>query len=442
VSENILVLGTLFAPCRQPSVTGYIFTFEFHGIFALFGAIIGRFQKSEFEMSSARVQVGIENLLRRRAAVVAGSRIGAVVHPASVLSDLRHTADALAGANWCKLVSLFGPQHGARGEKQDNMVESGFYRDPDTKLPVHSLYGATRWPTEEMLSDIDLLLFDLQDVGTRVYTFIYTMAYCMEACAQHRKRMVVLDRPNPISGARVEGNLLQMEYRSFVGRYPIPMRHGMTVGELALFFNAEFRMGCDLSIIPMEGWERTMWFDQTGLPWVPPSPNIPTLSSAVVYPGPVIIEGTNISEGRGTTRPFELIGAPYINARSYAEYLDSMSLPGVRFRPAYFEPGFQKWAGILCGGVQIHVTDRDAFEPYLTGICAIAAARALYADRFEWRNPPYEYEYDKMPIDLLCGGREIPKLIESGAGPEAIRRAWYEDVRLFLARRKEYLLYP
>jgi uncharacterized protein YbbC (DUF1343 family) len=395
-----------------------------------------------FEGLAMSVQVGIENLLRARPAFIAGLRVGAVVHPASVLSNLRHTADVLAGEKWLKLVSLFGPQHGARGEKQDNMVESGFYRDPDTGLPVHSLYGDTRWPTEEMLSDIDVLVYDLQDIGTRVYTFIYTMAYCMEACARHGKRMVVLDRPNPINGRQVEGNLLQMEYRSFVGLYPIPMRHGMTVGELAMFFNSKFSIGCDLAVVPMEGWERAMWFDQTALPWVQPSPNIPILSSALVYPGMVLVEGTSMSEGRGTTRPFEFIGAPFIQAGSYAEYLNSLALAGVHFRPAYFEPAFQKWAGNMCGGVQVHVTDRNVFEPYLTGISAIAAARSLYPDSFKWRNPPYEYEFERMPIDILCGGHEIPRLIECGAEPDVIRQTWAEDVRLFLDTRKMHLLYP
>jgi len=387
------------------------------------------------------VSTGIENLLRDKPSFIAGARIGVVVHPASVLSDLQHTADALAEEDWIRLVSLFGPQHGARGEKQDNMVESGFYRDPDTELPVHSLYGSTRRPTEEMLADIDVLVYDLQDVGARVYTFINTMAYCMEACARYRKKMVVLDRPNPINGCQVEGNNLLPGLNSFVGLYPIPMRHGMTVGELALFYNIEFDVGCDLAIVPMEGWKRTMWFDQTELPWVQPSPNIPTLSSAIVYPGMVLLEGTLMSEGRGTTRPFELIGAPYIKARAYAEYLNSLGLAGVHFRPAYFEPVFQKWAGTMCDGVQIHIMDRNVFEPYLTGIAVIAGARKLYPDAFEWRKPPYEYECERMPIDLLCGNPEIPRLIDLGSEPEVICQTWAEDVRHFLVRREPYLLY-
>jgi uncharacterized protein YbbC (DUF1343 family) len=389
-----------------------------------------------------RVRPGIEILLQERTPLITGARIGAVVHPASVLPDLRHTADALfAESRRWQLTALLGPQHGARGEKQDNMIESDFYVDPDTRVPVHSLYSTTRRPTGQMLQDIDVLLFDLQDVGTRVYTFIYTMAYCMEACAEFGKRMIVLDRPNPVNGDGVEGNLLDPEYRSFVGLYPIPMRHGMTIGELAYFFNAEFAIGCDLTVLPMEGWKRPMWFDQTGLPWVMPSPNLPTLDGATVYPGMVLVEGTMLSEGRGTTRPFEIVGAPYVPARHLASHLNNIGLPGVRFRPTYFQPTFQKWAGKMCGGVQLHVQDRDSFEPYLTGIEVISAVKEICGDRFEWRQPPYEYEYEKMPIEILCGGKKIPDMISSAASPEAIRGTWRDDVASFREKRSKYLLY-
>lgn len=387
------------------------------------------------------VKAGIEVFLENARTLAQGARVGAVVHPASVLSDLRHAADALRECRDFRLVSLFGPQHGARGEKQDNMVESDFYRDPVTLLPVHSLYGETRRPTEEMMREIDLLLFDLQDAGTRVYTFIHTMAYCMEACARWGKSMIVLDRPNPIGGVRVEGNLLDADYRSFVGLYPVPMRHGMTTGEMARFLNAEFNIGCDLAVAEMEGWRREFWFDDTGLPWVLPSPNLPTLDSATVYPGTVLVEGTLLSEGRGTTRPFELIGAPYIDSRDYADTLNGLGLGGVRFRPAYFEPTFQKWAGEMCGGVQIHVLDREEFEPYLTGIAVIASARSLYPDRFAWRRPPYEYEYEKPPIEILCGGKRIPEMIARGAPVGEIRRSWQGEVERFLRLREPYLLY-
>ena len=387
------------------------------------------------------VRPGIEVLIHDRSGFLKGANVGAMVHPASVLPDLRHAADVLGESREFRLVSLFGPQHGARGEKQDNMVESGFYRDPDTGVPVHSLYGDTRRPTEEMMRDIDVLLFDLQDVGTRVYTFIHTMVYCMEACAGSQKKMVVLDRPNPINGSRVEGNLLVPQFRSFVGLSPIPMRHGMTIGELALLFNAESGIQCDLEVIAMEGWRRDSWFDQTGLPWIQPSPNLPTLDSVTVYPGMVLFEGTQSSEGRGTTRPFELIGAPFIRSRQYADHCNSLNLPGVYFRPAYFQPTFNKWAGEICGGVQVHVTDRDRFEPYLAGIAAVAGVRALYPELFKWRDPPYEYEFEKRPIEILCGCREIPDMIDSGVPLDQIRESWQNDVDTFRRRRKPYLLY-
>ena len=388
------------------------------------------------------VRPGIEVLLEKRKHLIKGARAGAVVHPASVLSDLRHTADALLECRDFELICLFGPQHGARGEKQDNMVESDFYRDPDSGLPVHSLYGETRRPTEDMLKDIEVLLFDLQDAGTRVYTFIYTMAYCMQACAQFGKQMIVLDRPNPINGLQVEGNLLELEYSSFVGLYPIPMRHGMTAGELALMFNAEFGIGCNLTVVPMDAWRRDYWFDQTGLPWVQPSPNLPTVDSAVVYPGSVLIEGTCLSEGRGTTRPFETVGAPFINSKAYAARLNELKLPGVWFRPAYFQPTFQKWAGQMCGGIQIHVSDRQAYEPYLTGIAVLSVARDLYPDSFKWREPPYEYEHKKLPIEILCGGKSIPESIWCGTPLDQIRQSWQDDVAAFYRKRECYLLYP
>ncbi len=387
------------------------------------------------------VSTGIEILLRERQRLLVGARVGAVVHPASVLANLEHTADALKASSAFRLVSLFGPQHGARGEKQDNMVESAFYRDHETGLPVHSLYGETRIPTEEMLSDIDVLVYDLQDVGTRVYTFIHTLAYCMQACARFGKALVVLDRPNPINGEKVEGNILDLEFSSFVGLYPIPMRHGMTVGELAQLYNTEFGIGCNLTVIPMQGWRRRHWFDHTGLPWILPSPNLPTLDSATVYPGMVLIEGTKLSEGRGTTRPFEIVGAPYINPRALAEKLNGSGLPGVLFRPLYFEPTFQKCAGLMCGGCQLHVLDRDVFEPFLTGIAVIATIRAMYGDSFEWRRPPYEYEVEKLPIEILCGGNGIHRQIEDGVTPAEIRHGWQEDVTRFMTVRRPYLLY-
>lgn len=387
------------------------------------------------------VRPGVEVLLHEKLSLLRGQRVGLVVHPASVLSSLQHSADALAAEKSVRLVSLFGPQHGARGEKQDNMVESGHYLDPDLRLLVHSLYSETRRPTERMMSDLDVLVFDLQDVGTRVYTFVYTMVHCMQACARFGKRMVVLDRPNPITGRAVEGNLLESEFTSFVGMYPLPMRHGMTTAELALLFNAEFGIGCDLAVVGMQGWKRSMWFDETGLPWVMPSPNLPTLDSATVYPGMVLVEGSTVSEGRGTTRPFELVGAPYVNSKKLADRLNSLALPGVHFRAAHFQPTFQKWAGHVCGGVQVHVVDRDRFEPYLTGTVTLAAIRDLYPRDFEWGKPPYEYEREKMPIEILAGGRSVVDHIERNSHPERIRNSWKEDQDRFERTRQAYLLY-
>jgi uncharacterized protein YbbC (DUF1343 family) len=251
----------------------------------------------------------------------------------------------------------------------------------------------------------------------------------------------VLDRPNPIGGMRVEGDILDPSYRSFVGLHPIPMRHGMTAGELAQLFNRERGIGCDLTVIPMQGWNREQWYEETGLPWVQPSPNMPTIDSTVVYPGMVLVEGTTLSEGRGTTRPFEYVGAPYIQPVEYSDRLNGLGLPGVHFRPAYFQPTFQKHSGHMCGGVQLHVLDRAAFEPYLTGIAAISTARALYPDLFSWREPPYEYETEKLPIEILCGGRKVLDLIEAGASPDRIRECWQDDVQKFLKLRQPYLLY-
>jgi uncharacterized protein YbbC (DUF1343 family) len=387
------------------------------------------------------VRSGLDMLIDGKFAALRGARVGAVVHPASVASDLRHTADVLSAQDSFRLVSLFGPQHGARGEKQDNMIESESYRDPDTGVPVHSLYAETRWPTDEMMKDVDVLVYDLQDVGTRVYTFIYTLSYCMEACGRLGKKLVVLDRPNPVGGRHVEGNLLDMEYRSFVGMYPLPMRHGLTVGELALYYRDELGIACDLKIVPMEGWRRAMWFEETGLPWVLPSPNMATVDTAVVYPGMVLVEGTTLSEGRGTTRPFEFVGAPYIRSRDLSAELNSLALPGVLFRPHYFEPTFQKQAGRMCGGVQIHVTDRGVFEPFLSGLVSIATIRRMYPEHFTWREPPYEYEFSKLPIEILCGGRLLVDMMERASSPDEFRASWASDTGEFHRRRRGCLLY-
>jgi uncharacterized protein YbbC (DUF1343 family) len=292
-----------------------------------------------------------------------------------------------------------------------------------------------------MLHGLDALVIDLQDVGTRIYTYIYTMANCLRAARKHGVKAIVCDRPNPIGGVAVEGPMLVGGFESFVGQYPIPMRHGMTIGELARLFNTEFGIGADLEVIPMEGWRRDMYFDATGLPWVMPSPNMPTLDTALVYPGSVLFEGTNVSEGRGTTRPFEIVGAPWVGAESFAESMNRAGLAGVRFRPVVFEPTFQKHARTACGGVQMHVIDRQAFAPVETGVALIAAFRAAGPDRFAWRAPGYEYEHEKMPIDILAGSPELREQIESGVGAHDIARSWTPSVAAFKKTRDRLLMY-
>jgi uncharacterized protein YbbC (DUF1343 family) len=339
------------------------------------------------------------------------------------------------------LKALFGPQHGIRGETQDNMIEWESFVDRRTGLQVWSLYGKSRKPSEEMLADLDALVFDLQDVGTRVYTFIYTMALAMEAARECNLRFIVLDRPNPINGFQVEGAVLESEYRSFVGMFPIAMRHGMTVGELASMFNREFGIGCELDVVRMEGWRREMWYEDAGLPWVMPSPNIPTVKTAVVYPGSVLLEGTELSEGRGTTRPFEIVGAPYIEPFEMVERLMAENLPGVVFRPLSFQPTFNKFAGEVCGGVQIHVTDRSSFKPFLTGAAIISAIRSLYPDKFGWKRPPYEYVFDKLPFDVIAGASQLRQQIEIGTSLAEIEMSWQPSLDRFVERRREYLLY-
>jgi len=335
-----------------------------------------------------------------------GARVGALLHPASVSAKLEHTSNVLEQHNGdlFRLAAFFGPQHGFHGETQDNMVEWKSYEHPRLGIPIHSLYGDHREPTGKMLDDIDLLLVDLQDVGARYYTFIWTMYLCMRACEKAGVHVLVLDRPNPINGITTEGPALDPEYRSFVGLHPIPARHGRTIGELAGQFRDEAFPNCGLSILPMKNWQRTMWFDQTGLWWVMPSPNMPTLGTATVYTGMCLLEGTNISEGRGTTRPFEIFGAPFINAEVLCCELNNSKLPGVFFRENYFEPTFHKFAGELCGGAQLHVIDRKTFCPFMTGVELIKRIRKIYSEQFQWKQPPYEYEWKRLPIEVLIGG--------------------------------------
>ena len=322
------------------------------------------------------------------------------------------------------------------------MIEWKGFRDKKTGLPVYSLYSSTRKPAPSMLKDIDVIAIDMQDIGSRYYTFIWTMELCMQACMETGKSVVVLDRPNPLGGTITEGPVLDMAFTSFVGQRPLPVRHGMTIAEVASYLRDGFYSSLDIHIIPMKEWKRRMWFDETGLPWVLPSPNMPTLDTALVYPGMCLLEATNVSEGRGTTRPFEMFGAPFINAEVLAEKLKSFKLSGVLFGPMYFQPTFQKHAGKLCGGAQIHVTNRNRFRPFKTGAAIIKAIQDLYPDFFKWKQPPYEYEKDKMPIDILAGTDRLRKDIEYGRSIEYMEEWWSEQCHEFNKNiRKKYLIY-
>jgi uncharacterized protein YbbC (DUF1343 family) len=387
------------------------------------------------------VTPGIDRLLTVDRRLIAGRRVGLVCNPASVDASLTHTADRLLEDPDVTLAALFGPQHGFRSDLQDNMIETPHGRDCRRRVPVYSLYSDTREPTPEMLDGLDVLVVDLQDVGTRVYTYIYTMANCMRAAARRGLPVVVCDRPNPIGGDAVEGAHLQEAWSSFVGQFPIPMRHGLTIGELARLFNKAFDIGARLDVVVLDGWRRSMYYDETGLPWIIPSPNLPTLDSAVVYPGAVLVEGTKLSEGRGTTRPFELIGAPWIDGERLAAAMNARGLPGVHFRPVFFEPTFQKHARQSCGGCQIHVLDRRAFAPLRTAVELIDEFRREDPARFAWREPPYEYEHDKEPIDILYGSDRLRHTLDEGGSVDALIESWREHEERFRGQREEYLLY-
>jgi uncharacterized protein YbbC (DUF1343 family) len=385
------------------------------------------------------VSIGFDQLLA--SGRLLGRRVGLVCNPASVDAELRHAADRLIEQEGATLAALFGPQHGFQADVQDNMIETGHTHDRVRRVPVYSLYSETREPVAEMLEDLDVLVVDLQDVGTRIYTFIYTMANCLRAGRRHGTPVIVCDRPNPIGGENVEGAVLDPAFASFVGQFPIPMRHGLTIGELARLFNDEFGIGADLDVVPMQGWTRSMYHDRTALPWVIPSPNLPTLDTAIVYPGAVLFEGTTLSEGRGTTRPFELLGAPWIHAEHLAARMNARGLPGIRFRPVYFEPMFQKQARQTCGGCQIHVLEREVFRPVTTGVALLQEFRAADPERFGWREPPYEYEREKMPIDILWGSDLLRRQMDAGLPLEEVVESWEPGVREFLEIRRRYLLY-
>jgi len=388
-----------------------------------------------------KLTLGVERLLTEKLHLLAGSRVGLVCNQASVDHSFRHVADVMHENAAINLTVLFGPQHGIRGDVQDNMIETSHAKDRKTGLPIYSLYSETREPTEAMLADVDTIVFDLQDVGCRIYTFVYTLANCMRAAKKYGKRVIACDRPNPIGGSQVAGNVLDPAFASFVGQYPIPTRHGMTVCELARMFNDDFGIGCDLECVSVEGWSRELWYDGTDGPWVLPSPNMPSLDAATVFPGTVHVEGTQLSEGRGTTRPFELVGAPYIDADKFADSLNKLGLPGVYFRSCVFKPTFQKHADQACGGVQIHATDRDLFEPVIAGIAVVKTAFDMYGDQFRWKEPPYEYEYDRNPFDIISGTSKMREAIERGDALTDIQASWQPQLGEFMGRRERFLLY-
>ncbi len=387
------------------------------------------------------VRTGLDVFIASPPQWISGKRLGLLCNPASVDRHFCHARELINDKLPGQLVALYSPQHGFFAEKQDNMIESEDLIDPVLEIPVFSLYGQTRIPTKEMFQPIDILIVDLQDAGTRVYTFIYTMSYCLEAAKQFGKKVLVLDRPNPVNGATVEGNCLSPEFASFVGRYPIPMRHGLTIGELALLFNNAFGIGCDLDVVSMEGWERPMYFQDTGLPWIPPSPNLPTPTSAMVYPGQVLWEGTNMSEGRGTAQPFEIFGAPYIHPENILSYMGGNKVPGATLRSCIFEPTSNKWAGRPCRGFQIHITDPYEFRPYITTLRLLQAVKFHHADQFEWKLPPYEYERRRLPIDLIIGDKSIRRRIENFETIEGIETSWRKELDMFIALSRTFNLY-
>lgn len=397
------------------------------------------------------VQTGLDVLLAERLDGLRGRRIGVLCHPASVNARLVHVVDALVSAG-IRPTRLFGPEHGIRGEAQD-MVGVNAEHDTRTGIPVTSLYGDSvdsLRPSPASMTDIDVLVVDLQDVGSRYYTFIWTMALCMQSAAEAGVPVVVLDRPNPIGGELVEGGAVDPSAESFVGLGSIPVRHGLTIGEVARLIRAGIPWGgdrfqrptaVDLEVIPMRGWRRSDHFDDTGLPWVLPSPNMPTVDTALVYPGQCLLEGSNVSEGRGTTKPFEIFGAPFVDGYRLAEALSTYALPGVVFRPLSFRPTFHKFAGQVCGGVQAHVTDGRAFRPYLTGVAVLCALRGVAGQAFAWRTERYEFVSDRPAIDLLTGGDAVRHGIDQGQGPHELRTTWEVAENDFRERRRACLIY-
>jgi uncharacterized protein YbbC (DUF1343 family) len=388
-----------------------------------------------------RVHTGLDRFRKGLWKTLKGCRVGLLANQASLDSRFDTAKAVIAGRLPGQVKALFGPQHGYGGEDQDNMVETGHAFDNELKIPVFSLYAEKREPLPHMLEGLDILIIDLQDVGTRVYTFASTMLLCLKTAAKVGKKVVILDRPNPLGGEVLEGNLLQPELFSFVGPYSFPMRHGLTMGEMAHVFNDVFNLSCDLEVIPMDGWRRSMLWGETGLRWVMPSPNMPLAETAHVYPGQVVLEGTNLSEGRGTCRPFEIFGAPYLDTDATKRALQPQATAGCVLQDFSFRPTFQKWEGEVCKGFMLHITDHRTYKPFSTSISLLQAVMRIHPERFQWKAPPYEYDYKRKPIDLIVGNTSLRKDLESGAPVSQINSAWANDVDSFREWRKPYLLY-
>ena len=384
----------------------------------------------------SRVKPGLEILLEQKMEIVRGQRVGVVTNHSAVTSDLAHISDVLIAAG-VDVRALYGPEHGVRGDVADGKeVPSG--RDPHTGIPVYSLYGPTKKPTPEMLADIDVLLFDIQDVGARFYTYLYTMSYSLQACAQYRKKFVVLDRPNPVNGLAVEGNILDTHFASFVGLHPIAIRHGFTIGEAAQYFNSELGFGAEMEVVPCQGWKRSMYYDDTGMPWIMPSPNLPTIEAAILYTGLCFIEGTNVSEARGTSKPFEMVGAPFVDGYKLADRMNSLELPGVRFRPTSFFPNSSKHKDTQCFGVQAHLIDRNKVQTVPLGLHLIKALHDLFPDDFQFRaSGPSGRSF----FDLLLGTGKVRAAIQAGTPVAEIMASWRDEMAEFMRKRQGHLLY-
>jgi uncharacterized protein YbbC (DUF1343 family) len=389
----------------------------------------------------SKISTGLDRFREEYWKKMKGLRLGLLSNQASLDSNLTHAKEIISCILPGQLKALFGPQHGYGGEDQDNMIETNHSIDMELNIPVFSLYSKYREPLTEMFELIDVLIIDLQDIGTRVYTFASTMLNCLRAAKKAWKKVVILDRPNPLGGEIMEGNLLSPELYSFVGPFSLPMRHGFTMGELGIVFNQVFKIETDLEVVPMHGWDRKMIWHDTGLRWIMPSPNMPHSETAYVYPGQVIWEGTNLSEGRGTCRPFEIFGAPFLDTKVIRKRLIQEAMEGCHLQEITFRPTFNKWEGELCKGFMIHVLDYRTYLPYFTSISLLKTVIDSCQGQFRWKQPPYEYEYERMPIDLILGDSELRRELETSGDLVGIRDGWLPKIKDFMEWRRPYLLY-